>query len=128
MPASVKFGKSGTLFSIDGVSYLGKWKTCEVRVRQDLVDNSGPADDWEYKTPRRVGATVTTSSFVSGTGTAELQLALPPTTTPVLVSINLLDGRAFTGTFYISDLGVSASDDPNEESLTLESTGTFAIA
>ena len=127
MPQTVRFAKNGTVFTIDGTDILGKFRTAEIRIRQDLVDHSGPMDDWEYKTPRRVGATVSTTNFIRTTNDAMWSLVLPPSTTAVQIQCDLVDGGTFSGTFHVSELGESVSDDPNEESITFESTGQITI-
>ena len=148
MPADVRIAKEGSIFTVtpDGgatLEFLGKFKTAEIRVRQDLLETSGPLDDFEYKKPRRQGSTITTTNFIvdvdivapcpPASAGSSLALVVPPSgwvcgdaipgATVLLIVTDLVDGGTWSGYYYISDMGESMSDDPNEESITFDSAG-----
>jgi len=133
MPAGVMFAKCGSVFTLTGEGgahdILATFRTAEIRITQDSVEHSGPRDDFVYRTPRRSSATVTATVFVTGAG--EFMLDLIPTDycppTAVGVECDLVDGRSFTGDFHVTEVGGSASDDPNECNVTLESDGPWSI-
>lgn len=125
MPATVMFGKDGTIFSVGSENLLATFETCEISIDQDLVEHHGPQDDYAMRTPRRVSATLTAEAFV--TSTEALGLIIPLSTTALAVTCDLIDGRDFKGNFHCSGIRATASDDPSKQSITLESTGSFSI-
>jgi len=127
MPAGVKFsGRNGTVLTIGGANYLAKMKSHTVTIDSDVVEHNGPQDVWRYRTWRRGGAALKVDSFIMAAGlSADLVLAIAGS--PVLVTSNLVGGSTLTGTFIITRAEAKASDDPDEWSVDLESTGTFAF-
>jgi len=127
---------------------LGFFKTGEIRATEAMQEHHGPRDSAEYRRPIRIGATLTTTNFVPGAGVgcgvpgatvddtiqgSSLHLMLPvdgwaegdaiPGATLYHVASDLVDGGTFEMDCYITDIGESLSDDPNEESLTFGSCG-----
>jgi hypothetical protein len=97
-------------------------------VTQRTFDHSGPRDNWEYVTPTRLGCRIETSAFVLANGTWALDQFLPPTSNLVTVTSDLMDGRELVGTFCITEAGGSVGDEANEQTITLQSHGTFSIS
>lgn len=148
MPPGVLMGRDGTLMAIGANNILGSFRTCEIRVRQDRVDTSGPMDDYQYGRLRRQGASITIDRFVlanalvapwpaSIAGTMMDQVVAPAGWVPgdaipgaALYSFQCMlpDGSTFACQAHITDIGESLSDDPNAESLTLESYGPITLA
>jgi hypothetical protein len=126
MPASVLIGKDGTVWTVGGSDYIGKYKSFELRLTQKIINTSGPQDDYEYNVGTRLGCRLTGSAFVPAAGSAAADLIIAGA--EVTVTGNILDGRTFTGTFVVPEVGLSTGDDANEESITLESTGSFTLA
>lgn len=125
MPASVLFGKDGTIFTIGGKALLATFREARITVNQDIVEHNGPNDDWEYATARRIGARMTARCYV--VSSADFSLIMPPNATAHLMTCDLIDGRDFVGTFILESAEASASDDPNEFNISARSTGTFTI-
>lgn len=126
MPASVLFGKDGTIFTIGGKSLLATFREARITVSSDIVEHHGPNDDYEYVSPRRLGARLTARCFV--VSSADLSLIMPPQSTGHLFTCDLIDGRNFLGTFFLESAEASASDDPNEFNISARSYGTFSIS
>jgi hypothetical protein len=151
MPEQVLMARDGSVFTVqpDGeaaLSLLGKFKTAEIRVRQDTVETHGPMDRFAYRRVRRSEATLTTTNFVienditlpcpEASATPLMSLVVPqapwacgddvPGDKIVTVVTDILGGGTFVGDFYFSEVGGSAGDDPSEETATLESVGPFS--
>lgn len=127
---------------------VGFFKTGEIRPVQTMQEHHGPRDSAEYRRPIRIGATLTTTNFVPGAGVgcgapgatvdntiqgSSLHLMLPvagwvegaaiPGATLYHIASDLVDGGTFEMDCYVTDVGESVSDDPNEESLSFGSCG-----
>ena len=129
MPDKVYYAKDASAITVDGDLLLGLFKTVEIRVRQKIVDQSGPKDDYEYHRAVRRGCTLTAESFIAaGTSGLSANLIDLADLNNFAVSTTFIDGRTFVGTFSLEDGAWSGSDDPNSESITCRSHGAFTIS
>ena len=128
MPDAVYYAKDASAITIDGDAMLGLFKTIEIRVRQKIVDQSGPADDYEYHRAVRRGCTLSAESFISAGASGSANLMDLADLGHFAVSTTFVDGRNFAGTFSLEDGAWSGSDDPNSESITCRSHGSFTIS
>lgn len=131
MPLTARLGKDATVYSISGKDYLGKFTNFTLEVSQDVVEHHTPQDQWRMITPRRESLTITGDAYIeAAAGDAELHRDILPmhVRTPILVSGDLIDGGTFAASGYLTSVGSAVGDDPNTESFTFESTGTFNLA
>jgi len=124
MPENVIFGRDGSILTVGDKNLLGTFKTCSIRVTKDNVDHSGPQDEWVFRTPRRNDCSVDIETFIrTASDDDSFDLVMPFGTDTVTLTCDLPSGKTFTGDFHVAEVGVSVSDEPNAQSLRLESTG-----
>ena len=124
--SDARIGKSGTLFSLDGNNYLGSFTDCVVRKKQTVVEHHGPQDDYDRITPTRLGLEISTTSFVpSSTFAAAFRSITPPSSTPINIVLDLVDGGTVAASGFLTSAEVSVGDGANAESFVFRATGLF---
>lgn len=128
--------------------FIGFVKSGQLTITQDMQDSTGPRDGAKYGRPNHVSGTWSTTQFVQGGGLAcgapvaptdattdasSLHLVLPaagwaegdaiPGDTLYEAELDLVDGGTVIMTGYITSIGESMGDSPNEESIEMESCG-----
>jgi len=128
MPSNSIIGKDGTLFKIDTYDYLARFTGCNIEFTTDNVEHTAVKDDVKHYSNRHIGWTASGTNLV-GSGSAELLRAQHSINeTPIGFQANLFDGGTFSGSGYLTTVGVSVSNDPNEESWSFQGTGTWAFS
>jgi len=131
-----------------GRDLIGFVKSGTLTITQEIQDSTGPRDAAGYGRPKKVTGTWSTTQFVPGGGAvcgppvvpadattdgSSLALVLPakgwkegdtvPGDTLYEAELDLVDGGTVVMVGYITSIGESMGDAPNEESIAMESCG-----
>ena len=128
MPSDSIIGKDGTFFTIDTYNYLARFTGCNIEFTTDNVEHTAVQDDVKHYSNTHMGWTASGTNLVGSASAELLRAQWQIDETPLGFQANLFDGGTFNGSGYLSTVGVSAADDPNEESWSMQGTGTWAFS
>lgn len=127
MPSDSIIGKDGSLFQISTYDYLARFTGCTIEFTTDNVEHTAVKDDVKHYSNTHMGWTASGTNLVAPANAQLLRAQQSINETPIGFAANLFDGGTFNGSGYLNTVGVSAGDDPNEESWSFQGTGTWAM-
>ena len=128
MPSNSVIGKDGTFFQIDSYNYLASYTGCNIEFTTDNTEHTAVKDDVKHYSNTHIGWTASGTNLVGSASAQLLRAQWQINETPIGFAANLFDGGTFNGSGYLNTVGVSAGDDPNEESWSFQGTGTWAFS
>ena len=127
MPSDSIIGKDGTLFKIDTYDYLASFTGVTIEFTTDNVEHTAVKDDVKHYSNTHIGWTASGTNLVRSGSAWLLRAQWQINESTIALSANIFDGGSFVGNGYLTTVGVSAGDDPNEESWSFQGTGDWTM-